>query len=79
MDMVISQTDPRYLDAAMRYARILEQRNRLLRDGAADHALFEAMSREKRSRSRSASAGHPGPVCDTRVRPGSSSLPEMAL
>lgn len=43
MDMVISQTDPRYLDAAMRYARILEQRNRLLRDGAADHALFEAI------------------------------------
>ena len=43
MDMVISQTDPRYLDAAMRYTRILEQRNRLLRDGAADHALFEAI------------------------------------
>ena len=43
MDMVISQTDPRYLDAAMRYARILEQRTRLLRDGAADHALFEAI------------------------------------
>lgn len=43
MDVVISQTDPRYLDAAMRYARILEQRNRLLRDGAADHALFEAI------------------------------------
>ena len=43
MDMVISQTDPRYLEAAMRYARILEQRNRLLRDGAADHALFEAI------------------------------------
>ncbi len=43
MDMVISQTDPRYLNAAMRYARILEQRNRLLRDGAADHALFEAI------------------------------------
>ncbi len=43
MDMVISQTDPRYLDAAVRYARILEQRNRLLRDGAADHALFEAI------------------------------------
>ena len=43
MDMVISQTDPRYLDAAVRYTRILEQRNRLLRDGAADHALFEAI------------------------------------
>ena len=43
MDMVISQTDPRYLDAAMRYTRIREQRNRLLRDGAADHALFEAI------------------------------------
>lgn len=43
MDVVISQTDPRYLDAAMRYTRILEQRNRLLRDGAADHALFEAI------------------------------------
>ena len=43
MDMVISQTDPRYLDAAVRYAHLLEQRNRLLRDGAADAALFEAI------------------------------------
>lgn len=43
MDMVISQTDARYLDAAVRYGRLLDQRNRLLRDGATDAALFEAI------------------------------------
>ena len=42
-DMVVSQTDPRYLDALVRYAALLEQRNRLLRDGAADMALFEVI------------------------------------
>ncbi len=41
MDMVISQGDPRYLDALMRYGRALEQRNRLLRDGSVDHTLYE--------------------------------------
>ena len=42
-DMVISQADPRYLDAAIRYAALLEQRNRLLRDGIADTALLETI------------------------------------
>ncbi|MDE6271051.1 MAG: DNA replication/repair protein RecF [Muribaculaceae bacterium] len=43
MDMVISQSDVRYLDALMRYGHLLEQRNRLLRDGATDAGLFEAI------------------------------------
>lgn len=43
MDMVISQTDARYLDALIRYNHSLEQRNRMLRDGMEDPALFEAL------------------------------------
>lgn len=43
MDMVISQTDARYLDSLIRYNHSLEQRNRLLRDGISDPALFEAL------------------------------------
>lgn len=43
MDMVISQCDPRYLDELIRYNHALEQRNRLLRDGMADHALYQAV------------------------------------
>ncbi len=43
MDMVISQSDRRYLDALIRYASALEQRNRLLRDGSVDHTLYEAV------------------------------------
>ena len=43
MDMVISQSDPRYLDALIRYQQGLEQRNRLLRDGAVDHNLYSAI------------------------------------
>ncbi len=43
MDMVISQSDARYLDALMRYNRALEQRNRLLRDGVVDHTLYDAL------------------------------------
>lgn len=43
MDMVISQSDARYLDALVRYAGLLEQRNRLLRDGSVDHSLYEAV------------------------------------
>lgn len=43
MDMVISQGDRRYLDALIRYSAALEQRNRLLRDGVADRALYEAI------------------------------------
>lgn len=43
MDMVISQTNARYLDAIIRYARALEQRNRMLRDGIADPTLYLAI------------------------------------
>lgn len=43
MDMVISQSDPRYLDAVIRYNGALEQRNRLLREGCSDHSLYEAI------------------------------------
>lgn len=43
MDMVISQSDSRYLDALIRYNRMLEQRNKLLRDHVVDHALYEAV------------------------------------
>lgn len=43
MDMVISQSNPRYLDAIIRYSTALEQRNRLLRDGCVDHSLYEAV------------------------------------
>ena len=43
MDMVISQSDRRYLDALIRYASALEQRNRLLRDGSVHHTLYEAV------------------------------------
>ena len=43
MDMVISQSDRRYLDALIRYNAALEQRNRLLRAGIVDHTLFEAI------------------------------------
>ncbi len=43
MDMVISQSDPIYLDSLIRYTRALEQRNRLLRDGCVDHNLYSAV------------------------------------
>lgn len=43
MDIVISQSDPRYLDELIRYARATEQRNRLLRDHAVDHNLYMAI------------------------------------
>lgn len=43
MDMVISQTDARYLDALIRYGRALEQRNRMLRDGVEDPNLYLAV------------------------------------
>lgn len=43
MDMVISQSDARYLDALIRYGRGLEQRNRLLKDGVVDHTLYDAV------------------------------------
>lgn len=43
IDQIISQSDPRYLDALMRYNGALEQRNRLLRDEIADDTLYEAL------------------------------------
>ncbi|MDE6173999.1 MAG: AAA family ATPase, partial [Duncaniella sp.] len=43
MDMVISQSDPVYLDHLIRYNRALEQRNRLLREGSVDHHLYGAV------------------------------------
>ncbi|WP_295730661.1 DNA replication/repair protein RecF [uncultured Muribaculum sp.] len=43
MDMVISQTDPLYLDALIRYGRALDQRNRMLRDAVTDRSLFAAV------------------------------------
>lgn len=43
MDMVISQSDARYLDALIRYGKALEQRNRLLREGSVDHNLYDAI------------------------------------
>lgn len=43
MDMVISQSDPVYLDNLIRYNRALEQRNSLLRARITDHNLYEAV------------------------------------
>jgi len=43
MDMVISQSDARYLDALIRYNKGLEQRNRLLKDAISDRAMYEAI------------------------------------
>ena len=43
MDMVISQAEPLYLDALMRYGNALEQRNRMLRDHIVDHTLYEVV------------------------------------
>ncbi len=43
IDMVISQSDPRSLDALIRYGRALEQRNRMLREGTVDHTLYDAV------------------------------------
>lgn len=42
-DMIISQSDPAYLEAVIRYTQALEQRNRLLRDGATDRTLFDSL------------------------------------
>lgn len=43
MDMVISQSDTRYLDSLIRYGHALEQRNRLLKDGVSDRGVYEAL------------------------------------
>lgn len=43
LDMVISQSDPVYLDNLIRYNRALEQRNRMLREGMVDANLYAAV------------------------------------
>lgn len=43
IDMVISQTDPAYLDHLIRYARALQQRNKMLRDHITDPGLYMAV------------------------------------
>lgn len=43
IDMVISQADRVYLDALIRYNRVLTQRNAMLRDGIADAGLYAAV------------------------------------
>lgn len=43
IDMVISQGDSRYLEALIRYNQALTQRNSMLRDGAGDPTLYEAV------------------------------------
>ncbi|MDE6186684.1 MAG: DNA replication and repair protein RecF, partial [Duncaniella sp.] len=43
MDVVISQSDPIYLDNLIRYTRALEQRNKLLREGVVDANLYAAV------------------------------------
>ena len=43
MDMIIAQTDPRYLDMLIRYNRGLEQRNKMLKSGVTDRELFLAI------------------------------------
>lgn len=42
-DQIISQSDPAYLEALLRYSQALEQRNRMLRDSNADRTLYEAI------------------------------------
>jgi len=43
IDQIISQDDPRYLDALQRYSQGIDQRNRLLRDECSDRGLFDAV------------------------------------
>lgn len=43
IDMIISQSDHRYLDQLIRYNHGLEQRNKLLREGCVDHSLYVAI------------------------------------
>lgn len=42
IDMIISQSDHKYLDLLIRYNQALEQRNKLLRENCVDHNLFLA-------------------------------------
>lgn len=46
VDIVISQTNPPYLQALQRYNSALEQRNRLLRAGIVDHLLYQAIEQQ---------------------------------
>lgn len=43
MDMVISQADPAYLSALIRYNKALENRNKMLRAGVKDPILYESI------------------------------------
>ena len=43
MDMVISQADPQYLAALIRYNRALDNRNKMLRAGVKDPILYESI------------------------------------
>lgn len=43
MDMVISQADPAYLGALIRYNKALENRNKMLRAGVKDTILYESI------------------------------------
>lgn len=43
LDLVISQSDPRYLEALIRYNSSLEQRNRMLRENCMDLLLYQAV------------------------------------
>lgn len=43
IDMIIAQTDSVYLDHLMRYTEALKQRNRLLKEGADNRDLYEAL------------------------------------
>ena len=43
IDQILSQDDPRYLDALQRYSQGIDQRNRLLRDECTDRGLFDAV------------------------------------
>lgn len=42
LDQLAAQSDPRYLDALTRYAEAMDHRNRLLKSGSADEALYQA-------------------------------------
>ena len=43
IDMVISQADPQYLAALIKYSRALENRNKMLRAGIQDKILYESI------------------------------------
>lgn len=45
MDMVISQADPAYLSALIRYNKALENRNKMLRAGVKDTILYESIEK----------------------------------